>query len=45
MVPTLEMFHRQFEAEILEVDRALVAYFDRFDWPPLYYGMIRYHFG
>jgi len=45
MVPTLEMFHRQFEAEILEVDRALVAYFDRFDWPPSHYGMIRYHFG
>jgi geranylgeranyl diphosphate synthase, type I len=45
MVPTLEMFHRQFEAEILEVDRALVAYLDRFDRPPSHYGMIRYHFG
>jgi len=45
MVPTLETFHRQFEAEILEVDRALVAYFDRFEWPPSHYGLIRYHFG
>jgi geranylgeranyl diphosphate synthase, type I len=45
MVPTLEMFHRQFEAEILEVDRAIVAYLNRFEWPPSHYGMIRYHFG
>jgi geranylgeranyl pyrophosphate synthase len=41
----LESLHQYFEREILEIDRELVAYLDRFDHPPVHYGMIRYHFG
>jgi geranylgeranyl pyrophosphate synthase len=43
--PQLESLHRQFESEIRQVDREIVAYLDRFDDPPTHYGMIRYHFG
>lgn len=43
--PKLESLHQYFEAEIREVDRALVAYFERFDEPRSHYGMLRYHFG
>lgn len=43
--PKLESLHQYFEAEIREIDRELVAYMDKFDRPPIHYGMIRYHFG
>jgi geranylgeranyl pyrophosphate synthase len=43
--PRLESLHRYFEAEIREVDRALVAYLARFDRPQRHYGIVRYHFG